>query len=202
MSTVQRLLLAAPTPDRVQTLHYLRTATPTPELDALIDSVQAELFPLLEYKVCHCRLPIKKEGQTLHIGILRTDSAALAKALAGCEEALIFAATVGLSPDRLLKKYAHRSPARALCVQAVATERIEALCDAFCRLQDDTLREKGQMRGMRFSPGYGDLALSVQKEVFQMLDCPRQIGLSLNESLLMSPTKSVTAIVGIRQIEA
>ena len=49
----------------------------------------------------------------------------------------------------------------------------------------------------RFSPGYGDLPLELQKDVFRVLDCPRKIGLSLNESLLMSPSKSVTAIIGI-----
>ena len=202
MSAVERLLLAAPPPDRAQMLRYLRTPSPTQELEELLGSVQAELFPLLEYKVCHCRLPIQTQGRSLRIGVLSTASAGLAKALEGCEEAIVFAATVGLSPDRLLKKYAHLSPARALCVQAVATERIEALCDAFCDLQQKALAPTGQTLGMRFSPGYGDLALTAQKEFFQLLDCPRQIGLSLNESLLMTPTKSVTAIVGIRQIEA
>lgn len=49
----------------------------------------------------------------------------------------------------------------------------------------------------RFSAGYGDLPLEVQKDIFRVLDCPRKIGLTLNDSLLMSPTKSVTAIVGI-----
>ena len=49
----------------------------------------------------------------------------------------------------------------------------------------------------RFSPGYGDLPLSLQRDIFRVLDCPRKIGLTLNESLLMSPSKSVTAIVGL-----
>ena len=49
----------------------------------------------------------------------------------------------------------------------------------------------------RFSPGYGDLPINMQKDIFAALDCPRKIGLSLNESLLMSPSKSVTAIIGV-----
>ena len=48
----------------------------------------------------------------------------------------------------------------------------------------------------RFSPGYGDLSLEVQKEIFSLLDCPRKIGVSLGDSLLMTPSKSVTAIIG------
>ena len=49
----------------------------------------------------------------------------------------------------------------------------------------------------RFSPGYGDLSLALQKDIFAVLDCPRKIGITLNESLLMSPSKSVTAIIGV-----
>jgi len=49
----------------------------------------------------------------------------------------------------------------------------------------------------RFSPGYGDLPLETQREIFDVLDCSRRIGLMLNDSLLMSPTKSVTAFVGV-----
>lgn len=49
----------------------------------------------------------------------------------------------------------------------------------------------------RFSPGYGDLPLSAQREIFAVLDCGKRIGLMLNDSLLMSPSKSVTAFVGI-----
>jgi len=49
----------------------------------------------------------------------------------------------------------------------------------------------------RFSPGYRDLPLTLQREIFTLLEPSRRIGLSLNASLLMSPSKSVTAIVGI-----
>ena len=48
-----------------------------------------------------------------------------------------------------------------------------------------------------FSPGYGDLPLDLQREIFAALDCPKRIGVSLNESLLMSPSKSVSAIIGL-----
>ena len=50
---------------------------------------------------------------------------------------------------------------------------------------------------MRFSPGYGDLPLDVQRPLFAALDVPRKIGVSLTDSLLMAPSKSVSAIIGI-----
>ena len=48
-----------------------------------------------------------------------------------------------------------------------------------------------------FSPGYGDLPLDTQKELVQVLDMHRKIGVSLTDSCLMVPSKSVTAILGI-----
>ena len=79
-------------------------------------------------------------------------------------------------------------------MQALGAERIEALCDAFC---DSLISEKGVLLRPRFSPGYGDLPLEVQKDIFSLLECHKRIGVSLNESLLMSPSKSVTAFVGL-----
>ena len=113
---------------------------------------------------------------------------------AGCREAVLFAATVGVGLDRLIARYGAVAPSRAVMLQAIGAERIEALCDVFC----NTLAvEENRALRPRFSPGYGDLPLDTQREIFRVLDCQRKIGLTLNDSLLMSPTKSVTAIVGL-----
>ena len=102
-------------------------------------------------------------------------------------------AGAGLEIDRLIRRYTSLSPAKALFFQAIGAERIESLCDAFC----EELKKDGLQLRPRFSPGYGDLPMELQKDIFRVLDCPRKIGLALNESLLMSPSKSVTAIIGI-----
>ena len=138
---------------------------------------------------------VKQKKSVLAIGSITSDSKALRKNLEGCERAVVFAATLGLDMDRLIAKYAGVKTAKALLFQAIGTERIEALCDVFC---EDLQREYAQVK-QRFSAGYGDFSISAQKEIFTMLDCSRQIGLTLNDSLLMSPTKSVTAIVGVKK---
>ncbi|NLB15389.1 MAG: Vitamin B12 dependent methionine synthase activation subunit, partial [Clostridiales bacterium] len=129
-----------------------------------------------------------------NFGAFSVQSADLAKNLYGCESVLLFAATVGVGIDRLISKYSRISPARSVIIDALGAERIEALCDALC--EDFALENKAKLKP-RFSPGYDDLPLEAQKDVFAVLDCPRKIGLSLNDSLLMSPTKSVTAFAGI-----
>ena len=160
---------------------------------ALYEACLKEVEQKLTYKVCWGRFPVKRGENSLDFGILQTDSKALMKNLEGCEEVIIFAATIGLEIDRLIRRYTNLSPAKALFFQAIGAERIESLCDTFC----DELKGGGLQLRPRFSPGYGDLPLEMQKDIFRVLDCPRKIGLTLNESLLMSPSKSVTAIIGI-----
>ena len=56
---------------------------------------------------------------------------------------------------------------------------------------------RGLHCGTRFSPGYGDLPLSTQPVLLGALDAGRLLGITLSPALLMSPTKSVTAVVGL-----
>jgi 5-methyltetrahydrofolate--homocysteine methyltransferase len=59
----------------------------------------------------------------------------------------------------------------------------------------------GESLRPRFSAGYGDLPLEYQKKIFDLLDPHTQIGLTLNDSYLMSPSKSVTALIGVEKIK-
>lgn len=166
--------------------------------DALTDQLLTECITeaeqMLCYKVCYAELPVHAEGDSLNIGGIITDSRLLQKALCECGSAVLFAATVGADFDRLIRRYSRISPAKALIFQALGAERAEALCDAFERRFSS---EHNCALKKRVSPGYGDIPLSMQTDIFALLDCPRKIGLTLNESLLMSPSKSVTAFAGI-----
>ena len=106
-------------------------------------------------------------------------------------------ATVGIALDRLIAKYSRISPAKALLLQALGAERIEALCDTFC---DDIQKAHKIALKPRFSAGYGDLPLDTQNSIFGLLNLPKNIGLTLNDSMLMSPSKSVTAFIGIQEV--
>lgn len=160
----------------------------------LLNECINEALDCITYKVCYCELPVKANGDLCDFGVFDVQSKNLATNLSGCNSAIIFGATVGIGIDRLITKYSHISPAKALMLQAFGAERIEALCDAFCNDIQNTL--KTQLKP-RFSAGYGDLPLDTQKQIFSLLNLPKNIGLTLNDSLLMSPTKSVTAFIGI-----
>ena len=181
-------------PRKREILRYAGVLGEVGELDAVIDSCMSELSSGLRYLVCYEECDIRTIEGGVCIGNMTVRSESFRKYIGGCECAVVFCATVGLYPDRLIKRYGRVSPSRALMVDAIGSELVEALCDLFCK----ELKEGGADCLPRFSPGYGDLPLELQRDIFSMLDCERKIGVTLGESLLMTPTKSVTAIVGIK----
>ena len=195
MSVITVRILAAPAVNKREILRYAGIARGVCDFDELIDSCLAEALPVLEYKVCFCELECKIADNICDFGLFSVSSRDLAKNLAEVRSAILFGATVGVGLDRLITKRSSLSPARALMLQAIGAERIEALCDAFCK---DLEQERGVLLRPRFSAGYGDLALDEQKKIFEALKPQKSIGLFLNSSLSMSPSKSVTAFAGIK----
>lgn len=175
-------------------LRYAGCKTADENVTALLRSCLSEGRDKLTYTVVYRELPLRIADDRCDFGAFSCCSAQLAANLKDCERVVLFAATIGVGVDRLIAKYARIAPSRAVMLQAIGAERIEALCDAFC---DDLARETSLHTRPRFSPGYGDLSLETQKDIVTVLDCSRKIGLTLNDSLLMSPSKSVTAFVGL-----
>lgn len=210
-NTVLTRFYDAPPLNRREILRYAGCSeVPDKEILAVLDECLEEIRDRLSYKVCYSEFLLKyscKNNESLSknndidmsidLGFAEVHSKALAYNLRGCRSIILFAATIGIEIDRLIAKYSRISAVKALFFQAIGAERIESLCDAFCK----EMRAEAEMKGLflrpRFSPGYGDLSLALQKDIFAVLDCPRKIGITLNESLLMSPSKSVTAIIGV-----
>lgn len=188
-----------PTPElnRREMLRYAGVKNEQLQINNLLSECLHEVEDKFTYKVCYIKLDLSFHDGLIDFGSFSTVSKSLEKNLHGCKSAILFAATIGQKIDRLIAKYSNISPSKALMLQAIGAERIEALCDLFNRELATEHSALGEKTRPRFSPGYGDLPLEVQRDVFAVLDCPRRIGLTLNENLLMSPSKSVTAIIGI-----
>ena len=138
---------------------------------------------------------IRWEGG-LDLGFARTGSVSLRQHLEGCRDVLLFACTAGAEMDRLIARASLKSPVHGLLMHALGAQQVEAACSRLCGLLAQQFPEYALTR--RFSPGYGDLPLALQKDIFAALDCGRRIGVTLTDSLLMRPGKSVTAIVGMK----
>ena len=181
--------------NKKEILRYAGAGENSPELDEKIDECIEEIA--LKSKVCFCEFPVKIYDDYIDLSFVKSQSEDLRKNLKDCTSVVLFCATVGIEIDRLIWRYSTVSPLRSLLFQAIGTERIESLCDAFNDYIKNEKRCEGKYTKPRFSAGYGDFPIETQKDIIRVLDASRKIGVTLNESLLMSPSKSVTAIIGI-----
>ncbi len=177
-----------------EVLRYAGDKQASGEAISLLRACIRECDGIFSTKVAYRILPIKRYKGEFSIGGMEIQSLALGKNLEKCDRVILLAACAGIGIDRLIAKYAKFSPARALLFHSIGTERVEALCDSFCEMIQ--ARENIKL-APRFSPGYGDLDLGIQKEILTLLNADKTLGIGLNESLLLSPSKSVTAFAGI-----
>lgn len=149
------------------------------------------------YRVFDC---IHRGDGIIEIGKMEIHSKSLSKNLKGCSRAVAFGASLGVQVDLLMKRYALFDMARVVVLQACAAAMLEEYCDACEEAIMDTLRQEGLWLRPRFSPGYGDFDIHHQKDMIQMLDSAKKIGLTMTESYMLTPTKSVTAIIGLSPV--
>lgn len=166
------------------------------ELKEQIQRCEREVLSAAQPRLIWRRIPT--DGALF--SALRLEGKDIRELLSGCQEAVLMAVTLGQGIDRLLTRSSVSNMADAVIMDACASTAIENVADHF----EEDLRGEVEAEGMfltdRFSPGYGDLPLSAQKQLCAALDTERRIGLSLSPSLLMIPGKSVTAILGISNV--
>ncbi len=180
-----------------EAFRYMSCKSPDEQMKRLFEECLSECLGALSYKACWREFPLLFCGDEINLGFARTKSRALFTNLKGCGKIVLFAATVGHEMDRLIKKQSLLSPAKSVCLQAIGSERVESLCDTLNAELKEQYKKQGFLLKPRFSPGYGDLTLSLQREIMPALDCAKLLGISLGENLMMSPSKSVTAIIGV-----
>ena len=180
-----------------EAFRYMSCKSPDEQMKRLFEDCLSECAGALSYKACWREFPLLFCGDEINLGFARTKSRALFTNLKGCGKIVLFAATVGHEMDRLIKKQSLLSPAKSVCLQAIGSERVESLCDTLNAELKEQYKKQGFLLKPRFSPGYGDLTLSLQREIMPALDCAKLLGISLGENLMMSPSKSVTAIIGV-----
>ena len=115
--------------------------------------------------------------------------------LSGCCKAIVMCATLGAEIDKLIRISQIADMAKAVVIDSFASVAIEQVCSK----ADELIAEKYPDCYMtfRFSPGYGDYPIGLQQKILTLLDAPRKIGLTTNESCLLIPSKSVTAVMGL-----
>lgn len=156
-----------------------------------IQQMKKTLIEVWEPRYVIRMLPLDKKA--MRVGSLTLAGHDMQRLLKESHACILMGATLGMAVDRKLKELQLQDMEQAVIFDACANAGIEAVCD--------TIQEKIQKQYPhltdRYSCGYGDLPIHIQKELCTLLDTPKQIGLYVNESSVLLPLKSVTAIIGI-----
>lgn len=163
---------------------------------ALVEECIGVLQPIIPRHVI-IRLPLAIRESTVEMGGLKVESQSLVSHLQGCAEAVLLAATLGVQADMLIGRASVAHMSRAVVLQACAAAKLEGYLHAIGgELAHEVMRE-GLYLTPRFSPGYGDLPLSCQGGFLTLLEAGKRIGLGLTAENMLSPVKSVTAVMGL-----
>lgn len=181
---------------RAETLQYLsyRGSFLGEELRTELDRCEALLLQTARPRLVWRLFSLLPDG-TLDGTDYRPGGEDIRRFLSECDSVVLMAATLGAEAESLLRRAAKRSMSEAVILDAAGSAAIEMVCDNFCADLAEALAPR--FLTDRFSPGYGDMPLGDQRALFRVLDVSRRIGVSLSESNLMIPQKSVTALIGV-----
>lgn len=135
------------------------------------------------------------DGENIKISTLNIKSKALSLHLKNAKKIILYTATLGQAVDKLLNSYAKTDVYMQVIIQAVATAIIENHVDSE---QENLKKDYCNYKILsRFSPGYGDLSLEYQSQILNLLNAQKNCGIFANESNVLIPSKSITAVIGL-----
>ena len=185
-------------PDINEALRYLGAGSrPPEELRQQAAQVAEELAAQVQPRYTYKLFPLAREeaGFRLVGTELLLSGQTAERMLAQCDQAVLLACTLGTKFDAMVRSAQVRDMARAVILDACGSALVEQGCDEAER--DIAARFPGLYLTDRFSPGYGDLPLSLQPAICGLLDAERRVGIHVTSSFLMNPSKSVTAVIGL-----
>ena len=193
-----------PGPDRREIYRYLGqqpgSPAPSAELDALVEDCVAQLLAAARPRTVYSApLELVRENG-LYLGGTELSGKDIKLHLEHCTHAVLLAVTLGVQTDALIRRTEAVDMARAVVLDAASSVLVEQLAaDAEEELRGQLARAGRYLTG-RYSPGYGDLPLTLQRDVLRLTDAGRRIGLAVTASGIMTPRKSITAVLGVADI--
>ena len=171
-----------------------RDEIPDITIREMTEEVISELTKVSSPKFCTTDTEFEIKGSSIDFGGFTLESHDLANHLKGCEKGVFLGVTLGAEADLLIYRFSALSPSKAVAAQAAATAMVEMVADDVCEEISKNL--ENLYLTPRYSPGYGDLDISCQREFLKALSAEKRIGLCLTASGMLTPVKSITAVAG------
>ena len=160
------------------------------------------LYRLMTPRLLFVKERIKRveEGCVYLHGGIRLKSPKLWRTLRDSEELICFVTTIGVEIDFEIKRMMRQGHlSEAFIMDALGSVAVESVAEQFHQRMQREYRENDKAVTLRFSPGYCDWPIEEQRKLFELFD-PNTAGIELNDSCLMTPRKSISAIFGVYHI--
>ena len=190
-------------------LGYRKVAGPDADVSALMEKAAKEMQTVIKpqavFEVFDLDCRVKPDNDTsvtfgldpeVSFADVTLHSKDLGSNLKDCSKVALVAATIGPQVDALIRRYSSTDSVYASILQATGAMYIEEVVDLLNAEIKKIAETQGLKTRPRYSPGYGDVPLDIQRDFFRLLPCTR-IGLTLMDTLIMAPEKSVTAFIGL-----
>ena len=181
--------------NRNEVLQYLlwRGGEIEPQIGRMIDDCMTETLRTAEPRYTWRVLPLDHLKKEPEIAFSGKD---VCRLLTDCDCVILFAATLGAPFEMLVRRVQAQNLTKALVLDACGSAAIEAVCEEAVREIQANHPEYKYLTD-RFSPGYGDLDIGHQHELLALTDAARVIGLTVTDTCILVPRKSVTALIGV-----
>ena len=169
------------------------------KINNLIDETIEEAKKLInpKYVLSYFNTFIKEDGVTFENTNLLLKGKDIRNHLKDSKKTVLMAVTLGSIIEKRIMLYERTNLTKALILDSCATAAVEEVCDII----EDDVKNKALKENLsitfRYSPGYGDLPLDIQRDFLNTLNANKIIGLTVSENNLLMPRKSVTAIIGL-----
>ncbi|MBQ9522006.1 MAG: methionine synthase [Oscillospiraceae bacterium] len=181
-----------------EVLRYLGAGQSAPEslyreASELLAELQSGIQPRYVYRL----FPVRRENGAF---CLQDTSIVLCghtvrTMLEDCDAVFLLVCTLGAAFDNMFRAARARDMSKAVILDACGSALTEAGCDA--AEHELSARCPGRFLTDRFSPGYGDMPLSLQADICGVLNASRRLGVCVTDSMTLNPQKSVTAVIGV-----
>ena len=196
--SIQKTEIALTDEDFLEAARYLgynKSNSPDEQVYNLIKTACTELFNVFTPKAVFDCFDLKIE-EKISFADVSINSESLGINLRNCRKVFLVAVTIGPQVDAFIRRTQALDSVKASILQAAGAMLAEKTIEFINAQIKDIAASQNTKCKPRFSPGYGDVPLTIQKDFFRLLPCSK-IGLSLMDTLIMSPEKSITAFIGM-----
>lgn len=140
-----------------------------------------KVFDLVDGQIPNCGFQLRGQAIKNH--------------LKNCNKVIFMCATLSGGVDLLIRRKQITGMTEAMLTDSLASAIIEQVCD---KAEEMILKDfEGYEHTWRFGLGYDDFPLEGQKRFLEILEAPKRIGVCVNQSMMLTPTKSVTCVIGL-----